>query len=166
MFDDTNCYLNNLTAYMKTALDNGHHVIIIENETIYNEALDRVKDIFPIDVLKHVHHIDNHTFYLHDEKFTVHNTLKNFQNIIEPFINEKVQFRTWSHVLIKEDANISCKLFNYEKLADSIINQVKIMCVCSYSASEIPASLQTALMRTHEYLMTDHEFVRSTMYKS
>ncbi|WP_372447616.1 hypothetical protein [Neobacillus rhizophilus] len=74
--------------------------------------------------------------------------------------------RTWANVQWRNQENIEAELAAHEKLADCNVNEMGIMSVCAYSSSSISASLETRMMQSHEFLMTDIELVPSPLYKS
>lgn len=57
-------------------------------------------------------------------------------------------------------------LEKYEVIADSNVYGMGLLSVCAYDAKSVPASLLMKLMRSHEYLMTDNELIRSNLYKN
>lgn len=113
---------------------------------------------------KNIHHIDNYLFYRCYGDFHIHNIVEHFSEILDPFSDENINIRTWAHVEWKEQDDISRKLEEFEDLADSSINEIGLVSVCAYNVGDVSASLQTTMMRNHEYLMTDKEFVRSSLY--
>ncbi|WP_227938158.1 MEDS domain-containing protein [Alkalihalobacillus deserti] len=113
-----------------------------------------------------MHHFDNHLFYRYYSDFHIHSIIENFSEILEPFLSENINIRTWAHVEWKKQDDISSKLEEFENLADCSVNEMGLMSVCAYDSSDVSASLQTTMMRSHEYLMTDREFVRSSLYRN
>lgn len=164
-FENKTNYIENMMAYIKAGLDRGHHLLIIENPTIYSEVNPWILKLFTDEQRKCIHHMDNHTFYDYYGDFHIHSILKNFDEVLEPFFNHNISIRTWAHVEWKKQDNISAKLEEFENLADCSVNNHGLMSVCAYDASDVTASLQTTMMRSHEYLMTDTELVQSTLYR-
>ncbi|MBM7655279.1 hypothetical protein JOC76_004789 [Neobacillus cucumis] len=164
-FEDHNSYLNNMIAYIKAGIERNHHLLIIENKYLYNEAEKKINQLFSKEAQKFIHYIDNYLFYRCYGDFHIHSIVEHFGEILTPFFNEKMNIRTWAHVEWKEQDDISSKLEEFEHLADCSVNESGLMSVCAYSASDVSASLQTGMMKSHEYLMTDQEFVRSSLYR-
>lgn len=164
-FEDSNSYLNNMIAYIKAGIEQGHHLLIIENTNIFNIAQQRINTLFSSQQQTCIHHMDNYLFYLYYRDFHVHSIVEHFDRILTPFLNEKINIRTWAHVEWKESDDIARQLEQFEKLADCSVNDMGLMSVCAYAASDISASLLTTMMRSHEYIMTDSEFVRSSLYR-
>ena len=164
-FEERDIYLNNLMAYIQAGIERGHHLLIVENTSIFKEAEKRINSLFSSQQQQFIHYLDNHLFYRYYEDFHIHSIVEHFKEILTPFLNEKPNIRTWAHVEWRESTDIIGKLEEFEKIADCSVNDIGIMSVCAYDSSDISASLLTAMMRTHKYLMTDKEFVRSSLYK-
>lgn len=166
IFENQNLYIQNLIAYIKTGIEKRHHLLIIENEKIYYEVKGIINTLFSSEEKDFIHYVDNVTFYGCYGDFHMHNIVEHFSDILDPFIKNNITIRTWAHVEWKEQDAISTKLEEFEQLADNAVNEIGIMSVCAYSGLELPASLQTTLMRSHKYLMTDQELFHSTLYKN
>ena len=152
-------------AYIKAGIERNHHLIIIENFNLYSEAKERIDKLFSIEEKKSIHHIDNYTFYGCYDDFHIHSVVEHFGEVLAPFFDKKINIRTWAHVEWKEQERIFSKIAEFEHLADFSVNEMRLMSICAYTASDVTASLQTKMMRSHEYLMTDTELVRSTLYR-
>ncbi|MUK87920.1 hypothetical protein GMD78_05845 [Ornithinibacillus sp. L9] len=161
-FENERIYLENLMAYIKTGLEQGQHLIIIEQAEVLNKALQKMN--VSEAGKKYIHHYDNSSFYRSYGDFNIESILNHAMDLIQPFLDEDVDFRTWSHVKWKDQKDIANKLDQYEGLADGCIGEVGYMCVCAYDATNVSAEIQTNLMRSHEYIMTDEEFVHSSLY--
>ncbi|TCT14918.1 DcmR-like sensory protein [Natranaerovirga pectinivora] len=166
VFKRKNRYIDNMMAYIKAGIERGHHIIIIENLQIYKQIQEKVKKILSEDDQKKIHYFDNHMFYKCYGDFELQSILKHFEELVQSFLKKRITVRAWAHVEWKEQKNIFSIVEQYEKLSDKNISNMKIMVVCAYNTSEICASLYTGLMRSHEYIMSDTEFVRSSLYMS
>ncbi len=164
VYEDKRYYIENLISYIKAGIERDHHLLIIENPTIYQEAEGMISELFSNEQQKRIHYVDNHSFYGYHRDFHVHSIVEHFGKILEPFFKDNIIIRTWAHVEWKNQDGISSKIEEFENLADCSVDEMGIMSVCAYTATDITASLQNTLMRSHEYLMTDKEFVRSTFY--
>ncbi|WP_129203100.1 MEDS domain-containing protein [Ammoniphilus sp. CFH 90114] len=166
LFEDRNLYLDNLIAYVKGGMERDHHLLIIENSDIYKEAAQRIDSLFSSEQKKRIHYLNNYLFYRQYGVFHTHKIIEHFGEMIHSFLNEKDSIRTWAHVEWNEQDDIIRILKEYEDLADCCVNDFGLMSVCAYNSSDLCASLQTNMMRSHKYLMTDTEFVRSPLYKN
>ncbi|WP_163537045.1 MEDS domain-containing protein [Gracilibacillus sp. YIM 98692] len=159
-------YINNLIAYIKAGIERNHHVIIIENPFIFQQAKRKINPSLTNEKQKFIHHVDNYTFYRCYRDFHIESILEHFGSILEPFFKKELEVRTWAQVEWMKQENIENILETFENTADCKVNELGLMSVCAYNANNISASLQTSLMRNHEYIMTDKELFKSTLYKS
>jgi hypothetical protein len=165
IYDELDCYLENMMAYIREGLDRNHHLLIIENSTIYQSVEKRINDLFSMEEKKCIHYIDNYSFYGCYGDFHIHSIVEHFGELLNPFFNKKLNVRTWAHVEWKDQDDISKKIEKFENTADCSVNEMGLMSVCAYNSSKVTAFLQTAMMRSHEYIMTDREFVKSSLYR-
>lgn len=164
-YEDMNGYMKNMLAYIKAGIERDHHILLIEKTDIYNRLDLEIKKLFSDEEKKCIHYIDNYTFYRCYGDFHIKSIVKHFGEILTPFFEKEINVRTWANVVWNKEEDMSTTLKTYEQVADSSINAMGLMSVCAYAGSELSASLQNSLMRTHEYLMTDEEFVRSSLYE-
>ncbi|WP_018923980.1 MEDS domain-containing protein [Salsuginibacillus kocurii] len=164
-FEDENDYIENVLAYICRGIEKGDHLLIIENNVIYEQIEKKATEMFSEEQLTYIHYIDNHSFYSYHQDYHIHSIVEHFHNTLEPFLTSNVTVRTWAHVEWEAKEDIERQLDEFEQLADCSVNEMGLVSVCAYPASAVSASLQTAMMRSHEYLMTDKELVRSSLYK-
>lgn len=158
-------YINNMIAYIKAGIEMGHHLLIIENSNTYKQVEEKIKSFFSVQEQMSIHYLDNYLFYGYYGNFRMNNIIEHFRQVLTPFLNNQINVRTWAHVEWQEQKDIFAKIEEFEKLADYSVNKMKLMSVCAYDASDICASLHINMMRTHEYIMTDKEFVKSSLYR-
>jgi hypothetical protein len=165
IFENKDCYIRNLLAYIKAGVERGHHLLIIESK----ETIDTVKQKISMTQKKinqdHIHFEDNNTYYQSNKDFHSHHIIDSFKTLMKPYLDQNIDIRTWANVQWMDQDNITSKLEDFEKLADCTVNDMGVISVCTYAASDVSASLQTALMRSHEFFMTDEEIARSTFYQ-
>ncbi|WP_138419688.1 MEDS domain-containing protein [Aquibacillus sediminis] len=163
-FEEESIYIQNLLTYIRTGIERGHHILIIENTGIYKEVQKKITASFSNEQQHHIHFVDNHSFYKRYHDFNINHVIEHFSEILEPFFNQDLTVRTWAHVDWNEQDDMEDKLEEFEKLADCAVKEMNLLSVCAYNAFDLSASLENKMMRSHEYLMTDREFVRSTLY--
>lgn len=166
LYENIDCYLENIIAYISAGIDRNHHLLIIENTTIYNEVEKRINKLFSNEEKKRIHHIDNYAFYRCYGDFHIHRIVEHFGELLAPYFNKKINIRTWANVEWKDQNDISKKIEEFENIADCSVGEMGLMSVCAYNSSKVNAYLQNAMMRSHEYLMTDKEFVKSSLYQN
>ena len=165
IFKKHNIYMNNLMAYIKSGIDRGHHIIIIENEEIYKEIVKVINNLFSEADQKRIHYINNYEFYRCYEDFNMDSIIESSEKLIQTFSHKQITIRSWARFKWKKQDNIDSLIEEYEKIVDVNINKMKIMVVCAYEASKISASIHMSLMRSHEYIMSDTELVKSSLYR-
>ncbi|WEG13474.1 MEDS domain-containing protein [Pullulanibacillus sp. KACC 23026] len=164
VFNDEHKYIDNLVAYTKGGIDRGHHILLIEDYLTYQKVEKRIKSLFPLKKMENLHYIDNLMFYNYYGDFNIENIVHHFSEVLTPILKNNITVRTWARVIWRDDNGILKKIVDFENRANYSVNEMELMSVCSYSVEDVSASLQTSMMRSHEYLMTDDEFVRSSLY--
>ncbi|WP_025695271.1 ATP-binding protein [Paenibacillus durus] len=167
-YDDCDSYIDNALSYVTTGIHQGYQILFIDNEVKYRRLLGRLEEALSAEQLEDVHYIDNFEFYRQYGDFHCDSIIHHFERILRPFLDRQIPVRTWAHVQWneKERDNIHITLEEFERKADGPVIGNGLMSVCAYNAREISASLQNVLLETHEYLMTDREFIASPLYKS
>ncbi|WP_164984885.1 ATP-binding protein [Ammoniphilus sp. CFH 90114] len=162
-YNEIDKYIENAVSFIETGLELGQHVIIIDSKKRYEMILPYITGIDKT----MVHHVDNFDFYEMYQDFHFERVLSNLQDIIHPYVESEVTVRLWGHVdWVEQDHNhLLNKLHTYECRSDVTIAELGYTTVCAYDGSTVTASIQTEMMKCHEYLMTDNELVRSNLYK-
>lgn len=163
-FNDLESYIANAIAYILAGLEYGHHILLVENNSICAVIDRKLDEIVTPEVKELVHYIDNYDFYGIKGDFHHVTIVDYFGKILQPFLKNEVSIRTWAHVEWEDQSEIVKKIEEFEYIADRSVVGMKLMSVCAYDALTSPASLQTILMRSHAYYMTDHELMKSPLY--
>nr|WP_281367798.1 ATP-binding protein [Saccharibacillus deserti] len=164
MYEDVEHYIDSAAAYAMTCLNQGHQILIIDNEYCIKAIERKLAESWIDEKLEYVHFVDNFDFYQLHGEFQSCLTRRHFEAIMQPFLDDRLSIRTWAHVQWKPQPHIQAKLEEFEVMADCSVKEQNLISVCAYDATEISASLQMSLMRSHEYLMTDREFIVSGLY--
>lgn len=165
-YDDLEYYLNNAVSYIVTGLEQGHHILFIDSQESTCLIDERLKQVLSDEQRSKVHFYDNCDFYGIHGDFHCQSIVSHFGDMLKPFLENHISVRTWARVVWKEQDKMINKLIEFENIADSSVNGMGLISVCAYAANSVPASLLTKLMRSHEYLMTDNELIRSSLYKN
>lgn len=161
-------YLENLVSFVQSAQTVSQHVIIIEAPEVYLAMVEKLKleDQY-LDELNHtIHYINNYDFYQMYGDFNFERALTNFKNTVQPFVDDHLSVRVWGKVAWANLSSLESKTIKYESVADLTVSEIGYMTVCTYNANEVPASYQIKLMKSHPYLMTDTDFVKSPFYNN
>lgn len=166
VYDELECYVNKAVAFIVSGIHQGHHIIIIDSQSRYQQIQKKLKDHSDDELLDWIHYVDNYEFYRPYDDFHGHPMIEHFSAILEPLRKQEIPLRTWAHVEWKAQPDIFNKINAFECEADHSVNAMKLFSVCAYDGQHIPASLQNMLLRSHDYHMTDFEFGASSLYKN
>lgn len=159
-------YVKNAVAYIVSGVAYRHHFLVVETPALYALIESRLATLMPMDRYQpYVHYVDNLAFYCGDGAFHYQNTLRHFRDLLIPLLEKKITIRTWAHVEWEHREDFGQKLQEFEFHADAAVKDLGVLSVCAYDANLVPASLLLAMLRSHEYYMTDLEFVKSPLYR-
>jgi PAS domain S-box-containing protein len=165
VYEAIDSYVENAISYITTGIEHGHHLLIIDSKERFELIYFRLKELLSVEKLDYIHYVDNYEFYRLYEDFHCETIVNHFTEILNPFLVQNISIRTWAHVEWKEQDNIYSKIKKFENMADQSVNATELISVCAYDGNQISASLQSVLLRNHEYFMTDSELVKSNLYK-
>ncbi|MBD8015993.1 MEDS domain-containing protein [Microbacterium sp. APC 3898] len=151
-------YIDNAVSYIVSGIEHGDQVLFVESERLYPIIFKRVKDLVSEEQLKNIHFVNNFTFYWRKGNFHPPTILAYFSDLVSPFMEENLSFRTWGHVEWRDETEIKQKIKEYESAVDQLVPQIKAVSVCAYDAPRVSDSLKEILMNSHKFLMTDDDF--------
>lgn len=164
-FSSKEAYLDRLYEYITDGVDYGYQLWIVESTDTYQRVRDRLVANLHRDQLKNIHYFDNEVVFAPYEEFSEQYIDDYFEGRMAHTLEHGIPLRTWARVLWKKEQHGAFdKLNRWETHMDEIVSRLGISSVCTYDATELPASFQTTLLRNHEYFMTDHELVYSPLY--
>ncbi|WP_085505166.1 MEDS domain-containing protein [Thalassobacillus devorans] len=166
VYEEKQHYLNNIIGFLRTGIEKGDHMLMIENQSVYREIEGQFLCSLSQQQRECVHFIDNHSFYEFCNTSGTSNVWEHFKEILSPVFDSQKGVHTWAHMewaSLGQDAIDGIK--HLEDVAGEVASKNGALSVCAYSASDVSASFQNNLMRTHKYLMTDKEIVLSPMYR-
>ncbi|GAA4713802.1 MEDS domain-containing protein [Brevibacillus fulvus] len=162
-YNDLQGYVENASSFILSGIQMGQHVIFIDSPERYQLILDQLGESLGPHQDK-LQYIDHYHFYEMYGDFHFERVLLNLNNAINPYISEAIPIRLWGHVDWVDQPGILKKLHSYESQCDITISDLGFLTVCAYDGTSVPAAIQIEMMRSHEYLMTDHELVLSNLY--
>ncbi|MBM6619655.1 MEDS domain-containing protein [Bacillus suaedaesalsae] len=165
IYDSIDCYIDNASTYIFTGVEEGHQVLFIERKELFEQILQTLEQSLTPEQLKNVHFCDNQEYYRTYDDFNSEKILEHFSKTLQKMFNPHLSVRTWANVDWKKQESISTKLEHFEIMADECVRDSKVISVCAYCGERISATLQNKLLRSHDYFMTDHEFVKSNLYQ-
>lgn len=166
LFENQVSYLENVVSFTTDGVYMGNLVVVVDYVEIYHLVLERLSVQFSADELQRVFFIECHNFYGADTLFDSGSIIEHFEERVESLPHSDHAILTWARVVWKEQPDISIKIAKCELLADNSVRMLQTVSVCAYDGGEIDANLLVRLQRSHDYFMTDKEFVRSPLYAS
>ncbi|KGX84298.1 ATP-binding protein [Pontibacillus marinus] len=165
---DPEKYLENATSFISSGLSLGQAVVFIDEPHIFNTITEQlIHKGFDQEKVASILFSDRHEFYTSNDIFDIDTVISSFSPLLTPFLQEGIPIRTWGKV--KWCANQACfmdLIKKYEMNVDDFVNEMNTFSVCAYDGEELPASLQMELMKHHQYIMSDNEFVSSSFYEN
>lgn len=156
-FHDEERYIDNVFAYISSALLQGNHVMVIENDRILPSIEKRIQSDFSQDQIDRIHTINNYDFYCYRGNFHKETILSYLKNMIDPYLEKKIPIQTWAHVEWRDQKEIFRTIGEYEHEADKMLQDTNLITICAYDANRVPQSLKETLMSCHDYYMDDQE---------
>ncbi|MCF8565688.1 MEDS domain-containing protein [Alicyclobacillus tolerans] len=164
-YESPHKYVENVVKYILDGVEYGYHVCIVDSKEKCLRISDKLRETVTDTELKWVHYIDNQLFYESHRPFDAGFAKAQFTKEIAPIVEHGVPLRVWTRLQRKSDqGNTYGRLKNWECELNEFTDKLALTTVCAYNATKVPASLQTALLHSHEYFMTDNEFVYSPLY--
>lgn len=159
-FTNIDNYLENAVSYIVDGIGNDEHILLVENDRnirlinrMLSTKLNKVQ-------LQQVHFMNNFDFYFSNGDFHPHTVFQHFVRNVEPYLKGNVVVRTWGLIEWKCELAFMDQVEEYEKKLDSFLKtKENIISVCAYDANRTPECLREALMRCHDVLMSDDEFI-------
>ena len=157
IYNDCGGYLENLVSFIMTAINDGDHVLLVENDRNILTINKRLQNELSRNQLDNVHYMNNFNFYFSNETFHPQTVTMHFLNYIQPFIENNVSFRTWGHIEWGDDKDIERDIEKYEREVDKLTKDKGIISVCAYPAVKTSDSLRKRLENCHEVVLRADE---------
>lgn len=153
--DKTERYVDNAVSFIIAGIEQGDQILLVESERLYPKILKRVEELVSKEQLTNIHYVNNFTFYWRNGNFHPRTILAYFADLITPFLERKLSFRTWGHVEWRDELEIIKDIEEYERGIEQLLPQTKAVSVCAYDSARISIELKAVLMDCHGFLMTD-----------
>lgn len=164
-YDDLGPYIDNAVSFIITGLQQGQHILYIDSSPRYELVMEKLRERGFEHKPEWLLYVDNQFFYRTFEAFSAKEVHRQFTELLQPLLDSGTPVRTWGHVEWNRYLPNEEELVRYERKSDETVGQVGVLTVCVYSGRQLSASLQTQLMETHEYVMTDRKLTRSSLYE-
>lgn len=87
-----------------------------------------------------------------------------FNKMVEPYVDNKLSFRSWAHVEWSSMEDPLHLIEDLELAADKAVNQLSFPLICAYEGNRMPEYLKTILMKTHQYVLMEDDYIVSEQY--
>lgn len=165
---DPEKYLENATSFISSGLSLGQAVVFIDEPHIFNTITEQlIHKGYEQEKIASIIFSDRNEFYTNNDIFEIDTVISSFSSLLTPLLQKGIPIRTWAKV--KWFANQECfmdLIKQYEINADDFVNEKNTFSICAYDGEELPASLQMEMMKHHQYIMSDNEFVPSSFYEN
>ncbi len=155
-------YVDNAVSFIETGIALGQYIVFIDTPQIYESVLERLGKI---DMSK-IKYVCNFEFYEMYHDFHFERVLKNLKDVFQPYVDGELIVRLWGHVDWLKENQVLSRVKKYECSCDIAVDQLGYTTVCAYESGKVSANVFLEMMRSHTYIMTDNEIVRSGLYKT
>lgn len=156
-FHDNDKYLQNALNFMMTAMSQGFHVMLVDNDRNFIHLKSLLKKQLKEEEFEKIHFINNFDFYYSNGDFHAQTIFDYFKASIQPYLESNVPLCTWGLVEWSDSKDITDSVEEYEKNLDLHIKDKGIISVCAYDAKRTTKRLQQILMKCHEVMLTDDQ---------
>lgn len=148
-------YIENAVSFIVSGIEQGDHILYVENERVYPLVFENVKKLLTKEQLAHLHYVNNFTFYWKNGNFHPPTILAYFTELVEPYFGKDLSFRTWGHIEWSDEEEIAQDIEEYERGIEEMMPVTKAISVCAYDAPRVSESFNKVLLDCHGYMMTD-----------
>ncbi|MEH7884290.1 MEDS domain-containing protein [Bacillus sp. JJ1609] len=154
---DMEKYLQNALNFTVSAVQNGSHVLLVENDRNIIHLRTNLKKQLNDEQFNNIHFINNFDFYYANGDFHAQTIFDYFKTSIEPYLDSDVSVFTWGLIEWSDEDDITDNIEQYEKDIDMHIKDKGVISVCAYDANRTPPHLKEILMRFHGIMITDDQ---------
>lgn len=148
-------YIPQTLTFIEEGIEADEQVIVVENEKITAELREELKRRHSADVLDTVHFVNSLYFYRKSGSYNPSAIIAYFNELIQPYINDHVIFRSWAHVEWSGAEEPLHLIHDCETASDNIVTQFSFLHVCAYGKNRMSTQLATILLDTHPYVLSD-----------
>ena len=172
-YTDRSKYIEHATSYVAEGLDKNHIILYVDQPTSFAAVKENLRNAgYTEEQMNHIYFVDTDMAYETHDNFNAEAVLKNLNDFFDPHIIEGNVLRGWGLVTWRPQ-NIKTLIPSvalHEQNFDDFFSRVaqitgNYINVCAYDSLSLSGSLLTELLQTHEYHMTDTNFLPSHLYK-
>lgn len=156
-YDDMEKYLQNALNFIVSVVENGSHVLLVENDRNIIHLRANLKNLLNDEQFNKIHFINNFDFYYANGDFHAQTVFDYFKTSIKPYLEANVSVCTWGLIEWSDGIDITNSIEQYENDVDMHIKDKGVISVCAYDAKRTPQRLKEILMRCHGIMLTDDQ---------
>ncbi|ARK22048.1 ATP-binding protein [Sporosarcina ureae] len=172
-YTDRNKYIEHATSYVAEGLDKNHIILYVDQPASFAAVKDNLRNAgYTEEQMDHIYFVDTDMAYETHANFNAEAVLKNLNDFFDPHIVEGNVLRGWGLVTWRPQniktliPSVALHEQNFDDFFSRVANITKnYINVCAYDSLSLSGSLLTELLQTHEYHMTDTNFLPSHLYK-
>ncbi|GEO24705.1 hypothetical protein AAC03nite_04900 [Alicyclobacillus acidoterrestris] len=166
-YESLHAYIDYCSTYVLDGVKYGYRVCLITSDATYMKVRERVQSQLTKEQLALIHFVPSELVYQIDDSTNDEVMMQRHLEFLSPIFQLGVPVRTWSEVTSSERKSNEVEiLINWEAKVQQEIGKRWLTSVCAYEGSRLSGSTMTALMRSHEYFLTDKEIVCSPLYRN
>jgi len=159
-YDSVNSYLDNALAYLTHSVEHANYVFVIDNHDHCEQLRKRLLSVLSAAKLAAIQYVDS--ALLPNERST-EEYLQQACLRIQTQVSQPITVRVWAH---EERSTVSADDYRQNgisRMNNSMLADLQSITVHAYPAWKLSGSSQLQLLKHHDYMMTDHEFVQSPL---
>lgn|GEM_PF-1731460 len=164
-YSSMDVYIRNAASFVKVGMEFKQQVVIVDRRERCARVLDKLRRELSAEELGRVHIVDSCEGDQGGEGFNREQIMDKLDGLVRRFADNRQEFRLWGHVDGRRPEGDAGKLRVGECCCGKAWAGCGCVTVCAFNSESVPASLQTAMLRCHEYFMTDEEIVVSSLYR-
>lgn len=171
-YTDNSKYLEHATSYVAEGLDKNHIILYVDQPKSFASVKENLRNTgYSEDQMANIYFVDTDIAYETHENFNADAVLKNLNSFFDPHVKEGNVLRGWGLVTWRPQSkktlipSVALHEQNFDDFFSKVANITgNYINVCAYDGLSLSGSLLNELLQTHEYHMTDTNFLRSHLY--
>ena len=159
-FRDLEKYVDNTVTYAVSGVEQGSHVLLIENTKLLPVIQKKLKSSLSKEQLSSIYFKNNFDFYFSKGTFNPVIVFNHFVQSLEPHMEDNASIRTWGHVEWGSTKDAYREVEQYENNINELITLKNLTSVCAYSVERLTEEFKNALLQCHGFHMTDDKIIK------
>lgn len=158
-FTDIEKYIDNVVTYVLGGIEQGDHVLILENDKLYPMVHKKLTQILSQLEMEKVHRVNNFDFYALQGNFNPNAKIKYLYKYLKPYIDEGISIRTWTHVEWGDQNKVIHDIKDYKEQITTNSCELGLTSIFAYNIERLTPLIKEYLLECHDILMLDDSIV-------